>query len=474
MNDGLAGVRRIVFTGYRGTGKSAVGKRVARALGIPFLDTDTLIEERAGKSIPEIFSEDGEARFREYEREVISSLPKTGVVIGTGGGVVTDPVNMEYLRADTTCILLSADADIIAQRLEREPRPPLTDLSPKEEIEEMLARRREAYRASADLCIDTSMTTADEAAEQVLALVRDGPLTPANRKTARAFFSPGRLPAAEQPPVDRILADPINGREHDPVTRLLGVAGFPAGHSKSPKLFNALFEKYRLNCHYTRFEHPDIGEIMKAAQAANVKGLSVTIPFKTSVIPYLDEVDARAAQQIGAVNTVVFACGKAIGYNTDWLGIRKTLEGKAGSKAVLLGAGGVATGAVFALLDLGMDLTILNRTPKKAEALAGRFGCNWAPWDAFNTLKPDIVVNATSLGMLPDTQSPLRADQLRPEMTVFDLVYTPPVTPLIAMARAAGCTTITGTDLFVIQAQEQFRLFFEIDVPLETLRELVA
>ncbi|MFA5332045.1 MAG: shikimate dehydrogenase [Methanoregula sp.] len=470
----MSRIKRIVFTGYRGTGKSSIGKRVARTLGVPFLDTDVLVEERAGKSIPSIFCDDGEARFREYEREVIASLPGQDVVIGTGGGVVTDPANMEFLRADSACILLSACAEAIAQRLEREPRPPLTGLLPEEEIREMLSRRREAYRASADFCIDTSTTTADEAADRVLAIIRDSSIPNAGREIARAFFSPGRLPVAEQPAVDRILADPGSRPDYDPLTRLLGVAGFPAGHSKSPKLFNTLFTKYRLNCHYTRFEHTDIGEILKTARAVGVKGLSVTIPFKTSVIPYLDEVDAHAARQIGAVNTVIFACGTAIGYNTDWMGIRQPLEGKAGSKAVLLGAGGVAAGAAFALLDLGMDVTLLNRTEKKAETLAGRLGCSWAEWDAFNTLKPDIVVNATPLGMFPDTSSPLSADQLHPEMTVFDLVYTPPVTPLIAMARKAGCETITGTDLFVIQAKEQFRLFFGIDVPLDTLRELVA
>ena len=141
---------------------------------------------------------------------------------------------------------------------------------------------------------------------------------------------------------------------------------------------------------------------------------------------------------------------------------------------MLLGAGGVARAAAYALVDLDMEVTILNRTPEKAQALAERFGCAWAPWDAFDTLKPDVVVNATPLGMLPDTRSPLTSAQLKKEMTVFDLVYTPPVTPLIEDARKAGCETITGTEVFVQQAREQFYIFFGIDVPESVVRELVS
>lgn len=141
---------------------------------------------------------------------------------------------------------------------------------------------------------------------------------------------------------------------------------------------------------------------------------------------------------------------------------------------MLLGAGGVARAAAFALIDLGMDLTILNRTPEKARALAEHFGCAWAPWDAFDRINPDVVVNATPLGMQPDTRSPLSPGQLNKDMTVFDLVYTPPVTPLIEYAQKAGCETITGTEVFVQQAREQFYIFFGIDVPETIVREIIA
>ncbi len=462
-------MRRIVFTGFRGTGKTDVGKIVAKQLNIPFLDTDALIERATGRSIPDIFHEDGEERFRTVERQVIENLPAKDAVISTGGGVVTDPANMEHLRRDSIMVHLIADIDAIEQRLKRKPRPPLTNLPLREEIATVLDRRRQNYYAAADICVDTSRTTPDEAAGIIVSALQNGTSAEKDRKTAVAFFKTGRLSPVELKNLEEILL----GAGRDPLTRLLGIAGYPAAHSKSPALFNALFKKYGLNCHYTFFEDPELDEIIRVARQVDAKGLSVTIPFKQDVIQYLDEIDEHAAQQIGAVNTVVFACGTAVGYNTDWLGVRKPLTHLRGSKAVILGAGGGARGAAFALTDLDMDVTILNRTPEKAKVLAERFGCKWGSPGELDAIKPDVIVNTTPLGMHPDDKSPIRDDQLRPGMTVYDFVYTPPETPLIRQARRLGCTAITGTEMFVTQAREQFYLFFGIDVPQETVRELV-
>jgi shikimate dehydrogenase len=460
-------MKRIVLTGFRGTGKTEVGRILAAQQRVQFLDTDSLIEQQTGRSIPDIFHEDGEERFRNIEREVIAGLPGADAVISTGGGAVVDPVNMAHLRRDSTVILLTASLDAIEQRIARSPRPPLTNLPLREEVAEMLDRRRQNYYASADLCMDTSGITPATAAVTIAGRLARGVTAPSARKDGLVFFRGGRLPAPALHRLEEILADP----PADPLTRILGVAGYPAAHSRGPRLFNALFAEYGLNCHYTFFEDPGIGRIMQLARALDVKGLSVTIPFKQDVMALVDEVDMHAARQIGAVNTVVFACGATIGYNTDWLGVRKPLVSLKGSKAVLLGAGGVASAAAFALTDLEMDVTILNRTPEKAKELAVRSGCRWAAWDTFDKIHPDLVVNATPLGMEPDTRSPLGADQIYPDLTVFDLVYTPPVTPLIEMALAKGCRTIQGTEMFIEQAKEQFWLFFGIDVPSETIRK---
>jgi hypothetical protein len=270
---------------------------------------------------------------------------------------------MEYLRRESTIVLLVADIDTIEQRLIKKPRPPLTTLPLHEEIASMMDRRRRNYYASADFCTDTSETSPVQAAETILVRLRDGVPTTTQRNRALEFFRTGRLPPAPLKKLEDILV----GATHDPTTRIMGVAGYPCAHSRSPRLFNALFDHYRLNYHYTWFEDPELDEIMEVARSVDAKGLSVTIPFKHEVIEYLDEIDEHAAQQIGAVNTVVFACGTAIGHNTDWLGVRKPLISMKGAKAVLLGAGGVAAGAAYAMKDLDMDVTILNRTPENAK-----------------------------------------------------------------------------------------------------------
>jgi shikimate 5-dehydrogenase len=121
-----------------------------------------------------------------------------------------------------------------------------------------------------------------------------------------------------------------------------------------------------------------------------------------------------------------------------------------------------------------MEVTVLNRTVERAAAIASRFGCRYGPLSAFDLVRPGVVINATPVGMEPDRRSPLSPYQLREGMTVFDLVYTPPETPLIRQARNAGCEAITGTEMFVRQARAQFRHFTGIEAPLSMVRKVLA
>jgi shikimate 5-dehydrogenase len=120
-----------------------------------------------------------------------------------------------------------------------------------------------------------------------------------------------------------------------------------------------------------------------------------------------------------------------------------------------------------------MEVTILARNPEKARRLAGRFGCRAAPLSSFREIRPDLVVHATPVGMLPDRSSLLAEGDLEEGMTVFDLVYTPPETPLLALARRAGCRVIPGTEMFIHQAREQFFHVTGIRPPGALVRELV-
>ncbi|NLA30472.1 MAG: bifunctional shikimate kinase/shikimate dehydrogenase, partial [Methanomicrobiales archaeon] len=177
---------------------------------------------------------------------------------------------------------------------------------------------------------------------------------------------------------------------------------------------------------------------------------------------------------IGAVNTVVRCGDRMYGYNTDWLGVRTPLLHRQGARAVVLGAGGAAAAAAYALLSLDMDVRVLARRPDAARGLGERFGCRWGGLETFRGADTDVVVDATPVGMEPDTRSLLEPGDLEPGTTVFDLVYTPPETPLIRAAKEAGCETIPGTEMFVHQAVAQFRFLTGIAVTPALVREMLV
>jgi shikimate dehydrogenase len=458
---------RIILTGFRGTGKTSSGELLATKMGLPFLDTDRIIEERAGRKIPAIFRERGEAGFRELERGVIASLPADGVVVGTGGGAVLDPANVERLKRDSLVFLLQAGEETIARRIGGSDRPSLTGKPPAEEVSGLLRERQPAYLRAADFCIGTDGKSPAWVAGEVARIVKEGPTTLLSRKSGMTFL--GRLPL---PAGDRTALSTMFTGAGDSPAGICAIAGYPCSHSRSPPLWNRLFARCRLPYLYTSLEWPDIGVVIRAVRDLGIRGLSVTIPFKETVMGHLDGVD-HDARAIGAVNTVVQCGGVLRGYNTDWLGVRAPLADLRGSRAAVLGAGGAAAAAVYALLSLEMKVTVLNRTPGKGEQLAGRLGCRAAPLSSFRELRPEVVVNATPVGMHPDTSSLLTLEDLEEGMTVFDLVYTPPETPLIALARRAGCRAIPGTEMFIHQAREQFYHVTGIRVPEAVVRELV-
>ncbi|NPU86242.1 MAG: shikimate kinase [Syntrophaceae bacterium] len=163
---------RIVLVGYRGCGKSIVGRLLAERLGLPFLDTDRLIEESAGRTVRQIVDDGGWEEFRTLERRVIAELPEERSVVALGGGAVLDRANVEALEADGFFVWLTAGTDVILERLATdgktvEQRPPLTEGSGREEVERLLRERLPVYRLVADLAIDTSQRSAAEVAEMI-------------------------------------------------------------------------------------------------------------------------------------------------------------------------------------------------------------------------------------------------------------------------------------------------------------------
>jgi shikimate dehydrogenase len=204
--------------------------------------------------------------------------------------------------------------------------------------------------------------------------------------------------------------------------------------------------------------------------------VSVTIPHKIDVMDYLDDIE-EVARKIGAVNTILNQEGRLLGYNTDCSGAIIALEEKIelkDKKTILLGAGGSARAIAFGLKGKGADLTILNRTVKKAEMLALELNCQHGGLELLESLQPDILINTTSLGMYPKMDdTPVKKDFLK-NMLVFDIVYNPLKTRLIKEAEQNGCTTIMGLEMFVNQAALQFELWTGKKAPKDLMRKVVV
>jgi shikimate dehydrogenase len=189
-----------------------------------------------------------------------------------------------------------------------------------------------------------------------------------------------------------------------------------------------------------------------------MRQLAISLPHKERALA-LAEAASPAARAIGAANTLTFHSGRAEAENTDWLGVRRTLEPHgpwSGRRATVLGAGGAARAVVYALRGLGMRVAIVNRTRGRAERLALELDAELGTLDA----PFDLLVNATPVGMHPAEEGlPLAPDLLRPGTTVFDTVYRPLETRLLREARARGCRTLDGLEMLVLQAVEQIRLW---------------
>ncbi|NLE28314.1 MAG: shikimate dehydrogenase, partial [Phycisphaerae bacterium] len=283
-------------------------------------------------------------------------------------------------------------------------------------------------------------------------------------------------------------------------TKLAGIVGHPVGHSLSPIIHNRAYQAMGLDGVYVKFDVPEryedfcrfIDEVRRR-EWFDLMGLSVTIPHKTHALRYLKSLGAKIdplAVKIGAVNTIVFGTGGELwGYNTDYLGVLETLRQQAdlpaeklvGKRTAVFGSGGVARAIVAAMMSVGAEVTVFNRTESKAAALAEEFGCRWASWNDREQFDAQIMINGTSLGMWPEVEScPLRrAEAICPECVVFDTVYNPLETKLLRLARSRGAVAIHGADMLVYQAVEQIKLWKpqqgdkEISIPADIMRTVV-
>ena len=255
-------------------------------------------------------------------------------------------------------------------------------------------------------------------------------------------------------------------------TEVYGVMADPIAHSLSPLIHNASFASAKLNKVYIPFRVPaeEAAEFIEKAPSIDVRGLSVTIPHKSAVIPKLTRLDP-AVEEIDACNTILFHSDAIFGYNTDYLasalcietamgGMQGDTSPIAGKQILVLGAGGAGKAVAYGLIKKGGRVTIADRTAEKAEKAASQLGCSYCDWDARKSYVANILANCTSVGMYPDIdQTPIGPESIRNGMYVFDAVYNPEQTYLLRLAKQKGATPISGLEMFIGQACLQFRLF---------------
>ena len=259
-------------------------------------------------------------------------------------------------------------------------------------------------------------------------------------------------------------------------TRVFGVIGNPVAHSLSPLLHNTAFVACTINAVYLPFLVRNLRDFLRAAPDFGLRGFSVTLPHKQNILGYLQDCDTLSAE-IGAVNTVVVRRdGSLYGCNTDYVGVLHALEKKlrlANSRVLILGAGGSARAAAFALARAGAAVSICARRESAARELSRATGAEIVPRRALKTERFDAILNATPVGMHPHTAiSPLQPGELHCRI-VMDLIYRPERTQLLKLAARKGIAAVSGVEMFLAQGIAQWELWMKRRAPQKTMRQAV-
>jgi shikimate dehydrogenase len=269
-------------------------------------------------------------------------------------------------------------------------------------------------------------------------------------------------------------------------TRVCGVIGDPIEHTLSPTIHNAAFNHLKLDFVFLAFrvKAAELENAIHSMRGLGIHGLNVTMPHKSTVIGYLDEVDPTV-KLLCSANTILNKDGKLSGFNTDGVGALKALRENGAElsekKVLLLGAGGAAKAIAFSLAEEVGELAILNRAAEKAKKLAEALGRTLNKKVVGGALSPDaimknlrdsdVLINATSVGMHPDAnQSIVPPQWLRSDLTVMDIVYDPVETKLAKDAKAAGAKVISGVEMLIYQGAASFEIWTNRSAPIEVMR----
>lgn len=422
-------MKNIVLIGISGSGKTTMGKALAKGLSREFIDLDSLIVKRENQDIESIFSKRGEAGFREAESEAIKSISKKkNSIIACGGGAVLKEENMNMLTQNGIVVFMNRPLSDILNTVNLSDRPLLRG-NPRKLLD-IFEKRKVLYEKYADFQVK-------EKAED---------------ETLRMLQHISTLPGKAM---------------------RLAVIGDPIGHSLSPPIHIAALKPLLKNITY---EKNQVKKNM-LAQWLNVKGrekldgFNVTMPHKEDIISLLDYIDEEA-RLIGSVNTVVNRGGKLWGYNTDGDGFFRALKNSGrsicGLTVTIIGSGGAAITVAMKAAREGADaLHLVARNGEAADRISHKveeiyktkcykYGLpihdnNLDPWQS------DVIVNATPLGMAGtgnEFKDLAFVDKINRKATIFDLIYNPMRTKLMIAAENAGMKTVGGLEMLIEQALE--------------------
>ncbi|MBV1756625.1 MAG: shikimate dehydrogenase [Dethiosulfatibacter sp.] len=274
-------------------------------------------------------------------------------------------------------------------------------------------------------------------------------------------------------------------------TRLVGLLGYPLGHSLSPLMHNRAFELTGLNCLYLpiEVENIDYRVLLAGMKKMNFVGFNITIPGKVDIIQHLDTIDPLA-EKIGSVNTVKIENGRLTGYNTDGEGFVSSLNSEtecvvSDSSFMILGAGGACRAIAMTLADRkAKKIVIANRTFSKAKELCHdinnhiRDCCTPVELSTEALIQHmpsmNVLVNTTNIGLYPNADNtPIDSKLLRKDLLVADIVYNPIRTKILIEAEKIGCLTLSGVGMFINQGAEAFKIWTGKDAPIWEMREIV-
>ena len=310
-----------------------------------------------------------------------------------------------------------------------------------------------------------------------------GPLGTLTRILAGRYEAPFTFAAAaagvESAPGQLTLPDMAElyrVREVGRDTRVFGILGRSVGHSLSPVIHNSAFKARGIDARYVTLESEALAPFLSSLPLLKLSGFSVTAPYKVDILPYLNEIDEPSAL-CGSVNTVVVREEGLQGSSTDGIGVlvplKKRVEVK-GKNVAIVGAGGAARAAAFALHRKKAIVTLLARDPAKAAAVAAAVGCQSGDLGTIGDIGWDVLINATPIGgMATVKETPVPAPLHRKGTVVFDMVYVPQQTRLLREAQAAGCQIIGGLEMLLAQAVGQFETWTGTEAPADVMLEAV-